>query len=500
LETFFGNLPDSPPIAFVVIQHLDPARKSLMAELLGRRTSLKVIQADDGLALEPGKVYTLPPDKDLLLHDGVLALAPREKTRVRHMVIDRFFRSLAEDMGPRAVGIVLTGAGSDGSQGIKEIKAAGGMVMVQDQAQAEYASMPASAIATGQADFILPIEQIPRELLRYLEHPYMEPDKGEPEARPTSDEQIMRRILLKVRRVTGHDFSGYKRNTILRRIERRMALQRVESLGDYQNLLNQSPDEVQRLFLDLIILVTNFFRDSRAFEALKHKAIVPLLREMKDAELLRVWVPGCATGEEAYSVAMLFLEAMDELGLYTRLKIFGTDINPQALKAAREGVYPGNISADVSEERLARFFDKRGEGYVVKDTLREIMVFAAHDLTRDPPFSKLNLVSCRNLLIYMDSALQKRIIPIFHYCLAPGGYLFLGTSEGVGEFANLFVPVQKKWKIFRARDSGRIMRKSKQRPPREPHLTPITHEHAASRRESPRESPGWLLEEGPNER
>jgi two-component system CheB/CheR fusion protein len=438
-------------MAFVVVQHLDPKHVSLMTALLEKRTRMKVVQAEDGLKVQPNHVYTKPPANDVIIRERTLKLVKPKVGFGPQLPIDTFFRSLAEDLGERAICIVLSGAGGDGTLGLKAVKGAGGMVMVQDEKQADYDGMPRSAISTGLADFILPVERMPEELISYVGHPFLEPDAVKDETAEERFERFTQKVLAIVRRVTAHDFSGYKRTTIKRRIGRRMAVHQISDISQYANYLRQNRAEVEELFKDFLINVTNFFRDPSAFEVLE-KDVIPALLETREPDApIRVWVPGCGTGEEAYSLAMILVEAMERLEPHWKVQVFATDINSEAIEAARAGLYPANIAADVSSQRLRRFFKKEKDGYRVDRQLREMVVFAIHDLTRDPPLSRLDVISCRNLLIYMDQALQKKVIPLFYYGFVDQGILFLGTSEGVGDFHDLFEPIDKKYKIYRAR-------------------------------------------------
>ncbi len=449
LEGFFAGVPNDCGMAFVVVQHLDPRRESLLKGLLTQYTPLPVLPAEDGTALEAGCIYVKAPGHDIVLRGGRLHIhKPSEPPPLPHP-IDAFLRSLADDQGERGIAVILSGTGSDGTLGVRAVHAAGGLVVVQEDRQAEYDGMPRSAVETGMVDFVLPVERMGEELVRYCSHPLVARREMKREWAEERFGNEMVALLGILRVQTGHDFSLYKRNTIRRRIERRMAIHKLERLADYAALLRQSPSEGQALFKDLLINVTSFFRDSDAFEILGEE-LVRLLGERSSEEAVRVWVPGCATGEEAYTVAILLLEAMERLERSFPVKIFASDINPQTVETGREGVYPDSIAADVSERRLKRYFTRHEGHYRVDVRLREMVVFAVHDLTRDPPFSRLDLVCCRNLLIYLDTRMQKKVIPLLHYALKPGGLLLLGSSEEVGEFGDLFAPVSRKWKIFRA--------------------------------------------------
>ena len=445
LKTFFAHMPPDAGIAFVIIQHLDPKHKSIMDELLKRHTTMRVLQAADGLKLEPNSVYLNPPDKDVGIFNARFQLTdPVEVHRIR-LPINNFFRSLAEDQGENAICIILSGSGSDGTLGLKEIKGSGGMVMVQDPEQAQYDSMVRSAIETGLADYVLSAEKMPKELIGYIKQPYV---RGYKLGIGAEHLDAIQKVLMLVRSSSGHDFSHYKQNTVYRRVERRMALHNITDIRNYVQYLKVTPSELDALFKDLIIEVTSFFRDPEAFEVLDKKIIPAILDHKKPDSAVRVWVPGCATGEEAFSLAILFQEAMDRLNKHLNVQIFATDINKETIETARTAQFPEGISADMPAERLGRFFIKEGGAYRVKKTIRDLVVFAAQNLISDPPFSKLDLVSCRNVLIYMDSVLQKKVIPLFHYTLNQNGYLFLGSSETIGEFSGLFSPVDTKWKLF----------------------------------------------------
>jgi len=450
LETFFAKLPADCNMAFVIVQHLDPHHESLMNSLLSKETPLRVNDIRDGVSVEPNQVYIKPPGKDVVITNRTLHLREAAEKEGLRLPIDTFFRSLAEDQKDKAVCIILSGASNDGTLGAKLIKGEGGMVMVQEEKQAQYPRMPQSVIDAGLADIILPVEKMPDQLMRLSDHPFMVPKP--PEGAKEKFERDVQGILMVVRTHTGHDFSQYKRNTVMRRIQRRMALNQIHEIEDYRRYLRQNTSEVTDLFKDLTINVTSFFRDNEAFQVLSEKAIKPLMGKKQADTTFRIWVPGCSSGEEAYSLAILLVEVSEELEKYFDFKIFATDINTDAIESARSGEFPENIRADVTEDRLRRFFTKRGNRYHVDSKIRDLMVFAVHDVTRDPPFSNMELISCRNLLIYMDNDLQKRVLPILHYGLKSEGILFLGTSESVGEATELFTPVDKKNKIYRHKD------------------------------------------------
>jgi two-component system CheB/CheR fusion protein len=416
-----------------------------MDELLKRRTTMRVLQAEDGVTLEANSVYLNPPDKDVGIFNGKFQLTDPVETHRARLPINYFFRSLAEDQGENAICVILSGSGADGTLGLKEIKGSGGMVMVQNPEQAQYDSMPRSAIETGLVDYVLPAEKMSKELIGYIKQPYV---RGYKIGIGTEHLDAIQKVLMLVRSRIGHDFSHYKQNTVHRRVERRMALHKITDIRTYVHYLKDTPAEVDALFKDLIIEVTGFFRDPEAFEVLGKKIIPAIVDYKKPDSAVRVWVPGCATGEEAFSLAMLFQEAMDRLNKHLNVQIFATDINKETIEHARTAQFPVGISSDIPSKRLGQFFIKEGGVYRVKKTIRDMVVFAVQNLISDPPFSKLDLISCRNILIYMDSVLQKKVIPLFHHTLNQNGYLFLGSSETIGEFNGLFSPVDTKWKIF----------------------------------------------------
>lgn len=448
LETFFYRMPPDSNIAFVIIQHLSATHKSIMVSLLAKCTQMKISEIEDGMKIEPNRVYLNPPNKNVVIVDGTLQLLPLVKTDGINLPIDCFFRSMAEELGEKAICIILSGTATDGTLGLKAVKGEGGIAMVQDPNSAKYDGMPRSAIATGLVDFILPVENIPGELVKYIQTPYIEG----PRKVQISDDQFTnctRKVFALVRSATGHDFSHYKQNTIRRRIERRMAVHQIDKISDYVKYLQNTPPEVDTLFKDMLIGVTNFFRDPEAFKFLEEKAIPDMLKTRSPGTQIRIWTVGCSTGEEAYSTAILLSEVMDKLKEHFDIQVFATDIDSQAIEYARMGVYPDSIAADVSEERLNKFFIKVENTYKVKKQVRETIVFAVQNVIKDPPFSKIDMVVCRNLLIYMDSDLQKRILPLCHYTLNKEGILFLGPSESIGEFTDLFQPIDRKWKIYK---------------------------------------------------
>jgi two-component system CheB/CheR fusion protein len=447
LDGFFRHMPSNSGMAFVVIQHLAPQHISSMDSLLRRYTEMQVLNIEDGIRVKPNHIYLNPPDKHVVIMNGKLCLMESKEPHGVKMPINYFLRSLAEDKGEKAICIILSGTGSDGTLGLKAVKGEGGLAMAQDERQAKFDSMPRNAIDTGLVDFALPVERMGDELMKYSQHPYVENKQVWTNKELFSNH--MRKIFFLIRSKTGHDFSNYKQNTILRRTERRMALHHINQISEYVHYLEQKPDEIVALYKDMLITVTNFFRDTEAFDILGRKVLPELLESKPDGGAVRVWVAGCGTGEEAYSMAILLAEAMANLKKQLEVQIFATDLDSEGIDRARVGLYSESIAADVSSERLQRFFVKEEAGCKLKKQIREMVVFAAHDLAKDPPFSKLDLVSCRNVLIYMDSLLQKKILRLFDYTLNPEGVLFLGTSETIGGLTERFEPIDAKWRIFR---------------------------------------------------
>ncbi len=454
IQGFFSKMPANINAAFVIIQHLPPGHKSVMPSLLHKFTEMPVEEARDQTKLKAGCVYLNPPDKEVTYAAGKLHLSKPEHEHAFRLPIDTFFRSLAQGAGDKSICVVLSGTGTDGTLGLKDIKGAGGMAMAQQESQAKYNSMPRSAIDTGLVDHILPVEKMGEQFAKYIEHPYI--TAAERRVIPAKEqvEIYLQKIFMQIRSVAGHDFSQYKRNTIRRRIERRMAVHQITRMGDYVRYLQENSDEVKVLLKDLLITVTSFFRDAEAFEALEDKVVVPLLESARPGGNIRMWAAGCATGEEAYSLAILFCEAMRKSRKSFNVQIFGTDIDADVIEYARVGKYPDSIAADVSVGRLREFFANDDEAYKVRKHLREMVVFATQNLIKDPPFSKLDLICCRNLLIYMEAALQEKVLSLFHYTLNPGGYLFLGTSETIGEASEHFSVLDSKYKIFRRKEGA----------------------------------------------
>jgi two-component system CheB/CheR fusion protein len=434
-------------MAFVLVPHLDPGHASMMTELLRRVTRLEVKEAEDGMKVRPNCIYVIPPNKEMSISHGALRLEPLKKVLGARLPIDSFFRSLADDRGEMAIGIILSGTGTDGTLGIRAIHGAGGTVIAQTPSSAKYYGMPESAVQTGLVDFILNPEKMPLQLKDYSQH------LGKKQitlAKREDKEGRLRQILGLIRSRTGHDFSLYKKTTLGRRVEKRMNSRDIDTITAYTGYLRQHPEEVTALFKDMLIGVTQFFRDQEAFEALK-RTLLKYLKEQPEGGTLRAWVPACGSGEEAYSIAILLIECLGELKRELKIQIFATDIDADAINIARNGIYSDNIAGDVNPARLKRFFTREESGFRMKKEVRELIVFAAQDISKDPPFTRLDLLSCRNLLIYLEADLQNRLIPLFHYSLKLTGLLFLGTSETIGKYADLFEVTDKKWKIFQAK-------------------------------------------------
>jgi len=451
LERFFGNMPENSGMAFIVVSHLDPNHISIMPELIQKSTKMKLFQAEDGMVVEPNSVYVAPPNRDLAILHGTIQLIEPLQAHGFRLPIDFFFKSLSEDLGEKAICIILSGMASDGTAGLRAVKDELGMVMVQDPKSAKFDGMPSSAIKTGLVDYIVSPEEMPDMLITYTSQKI----KGVLLGRSIINGKIpdsFQKIFIILRTRTGHDFSLYKQNTIYRRVERRINIAQLNNLQNYIRLLQENPEEIKNLFNELLIGVTNFFRDPESFENLKI-ILLDLVKSKPENGQIRIWVPGCSTGEEAYSMAIILRECMDEEKKYFNVQIFATDIDTNAIEKARIGTFSG-IESDVSKKRLSRFFTSEESHYTVCKEIREMLVFAPQSVIKDPPFTKLDLISCRNLLIYLNAELQKKIIPIFHYSLLPNGILFLGSSETIGGFVDLFSLLDKKWKIYKRRDSN----------------------------------------------
>jgi two-component system, chemotaxis family, CheB/CheR fusion protein len=447
-------LPQDTGMAFVLVQHLAPEHDSLLSEILTRTTAMNVHEVQDGMEILPNCVYVIPPNTLMTLEEGCLKLQPRQRTRGKYMPIDAFFTSLAEDHSHKAIAIVLSGGDDDGSLGLAAIKAAGGITFAQDPGSAEVSKMPQNAIATGCVDFVLAPAGIAQELIKISRHPYvMRPLAATPEGADgggggSSNLEALSRIFVLLRRTMGVDFSHYKQGTIRRRIMRRMVLHNLEQIDDYVQYLQDHSTEVEDLYHDILINVTSFFREADTFTALRETVFPSIVPAKSSDSPIRIWIPGCATGEEAYSIAISLLEFLDDRTIKPMIQIFATDISEVAIEQARLGIYAQTSLAEISPERLRRFFVPVEGGYQISKSVRELCIFARQDLTRDPPFSRLDLVSCRNVLIYLEPVLQKKIMPIFHYALKPTGFLMLGSSESIGEFSDLFAIADKKSRIY----------------------------------------------------
>lgn len=451
-EQFFRNMSADSGMAFVLVSHLDPSHESILTEILQRSTAMPVIEAHDQLVVSPNAVYVIPPNREMAILNGALQLSVPERPRGQRMPIDTFLRSLAQDQAENAVGIIFSGTGTDGTLGLRAILGGGGISLVQKPDTARYDGMPSSAIQAGYASHVLPVEEMPAVLLAGSRH-HARHELG---LRNQSAQMLsgMNQILLALRSVTGHDFGQYKKSNIGRRIERRMAQHNIDDMLVYARYSKEHPAELQSLFKELLINVTSFFRDPDAFVLLKQEVLPQLLAGKPADYVFRVWVAACASGEEAYSIAILLREFMNETQREFKVQIFSTDLDEDAIATARAGVYPPNIAQDVSPERLRRFFVREDGAYRVKKEIREMVVFAIQNVIKDPPFTRLDLLSCRNLMIYFEPQLQYRLFASFHYALKPGGVLFLSPSESVGKHADLFAAQSTKWKLYRAKHAG----------------------------------------------
>ncbi|SMF50650.1 two-component system, chemotaxis family, CheB/CheR fusion protein [Azospirillum oryzae] len=454
LQRFFDAVPGDSDLAYVVVQHLSPVHKSLMVDLLAKHTEMEVVQATDGVPVQRNTVYLLPPGKHLSIEDGRLRLTTKDAGSGMSLPIDIFLTALARDQGSRAIGLILSGTGSDGTRGLMAIKSAGGFAAVQQPETAQFDGMPRSALATGQIDAALPPEDLPARLIEHARKALARARPMPARQRREEGDDPLAQIIAVIRSVTGVDFSHYKLATLLRRIERRMQGAGLDSMEEYAALLRRNSAETVNLYKEMLIGVTRFFRDEAAFRVLADRVIPSLLANRSPTDMIRVWVCGCASGEEAYSIAILFAEAQERLGRSFDVKIFATDIDQDSIEVASLGEYPRSIAEDVSQERLSRFFTARGESYVVSRDIRRMVVFAAHNIMRDPPFTKIDLLSCRNLLIYMDQPLQRKVLSLFQYALRQGGFLFLGTSETLGDLQGDFHTVDSRNKVFQSLRAG----------------------------------------------
>lgn len=460
LQQFLANMSSSSNLSFVVVQHLSPDYKSLLAEILAKHTKMNVVQVENEMMILPNRVYLIPPKNNMVIKNGHLLLKEYVHSGINHP-IDVFFNSLADEMKERSIAVILSGTGTDGTNGIKAVKEAGGLVIVQEPSSSKFDGMPRSAINTGLVDFILTPHQIADEILNYVNYPAVVNDEH---FQIFSDEEMLTKIYLMLKQVSKIDYTHYKRTTILRRIERRMVVTHQETLRGYVNFLNEDADESKILAKEILIGVTNFFRDASYFETLKQTAIINILTHTPVTEPIRIWSAGCSTGEEAYSIAMLFNEAMNELEIKREIKIFATDVDTDAVEFAGKGIYGENIIDDISIERLQRYFIRKGDNYIINKEIRKMIVFAPQNVFQDPPFGKLDMIVCRNVMIYFQPVLQKNLFSIFNSALKNGGFLFLGKSETAGEFSEVFMPICPLEKIYKHNIDGRA-----------PDLVPITY-------------------------
>ena len=458
-KQLLARLPVDTGMAFVLVTHLDPRHESILPELLARATQMPVSEVEDGTPVAPDHVYVMPRSASLTIEGGALRLRPREEGRVLRHPIDAFLQTLAEDQRARAIGVILSGTATDGTLGLEAVKAEGGITFAQDPKSAKYDSMPRSAVAAGCVDFVLRPEGIAEELARISRHPYVAPaeiaEPGAEETAQPADKNGFNKILALLRRATGVDFSLYKTNTLRRRIRRRMVLNKLDGLDDYAKYLREHAAELENLYQDILINVTSFFRNPEAFEVLKEKIFPRIVEHRAPDEPVRIWVVGCSTGEEAYSVAMAFTEFAGDRSDHIPVQIFATDLNQRGIERARAGLYPKNIAEDVSPERLRRFFTEAEGGYRISKPLRDMCVFARQNIIADPPFSRMDLISCRNLLIYLEPVLQKQILPLLHYALKATGVLWLGSSETTGAASDLFEPEDKKNRFYTRKPATR---------------------------------------------
>ncbi len=453
LEKFMQRVPAASGMAFVVIQHLDPTRKGLMVELLQRSTLMKVIQVKDRTRVKPNCVYVIPPNKDMSILHGVLHLFETAGARGLRLPIDYFLCSLAQDQQQSSIGVILSGMGSDGTLGLQKIKEKAGLTLTQDPTTAKFDSMPQSVIDAGLADIVAPADELPERIMTFLKRTTLIADSGK-----VVDQKLqgsLEKILILLRTRVGHDFSFYKHNTLYRRIERRMGIHQIEKIAGYVRYSQENPQELDLLFKEMLIGVTSFFRDPEVWKVLR-EATIPALLAGRPGGLLRIWVAGCSSGEEAYSLAILFIELIEKLEPKKnfKLQIFASDLDRDAIDKARQGLFPETISSDVSAEQLRCYFTKEDSGYRIRTEIREMVVFSPHSLIMDPPFTKLDFLSCRNLLIYLTQEMQKKLFPLFHYCLRPGGVLMLGSAETIGQFTDLFSTIDSKCRIFRRTETN----------------------------------------------
>ncbi len=448
LEQFLSNVPQNSGMAYIVIQHLDPTQKGMLPELLQRVSKMEVFQATDRMAVKSNQVYVIPPNKSMSILKGVLHLFDPVETRGLRLPIDFFLRSLADDCKELGVAVILSGMGSDGSAGIRAIKEKNGVVMVQEPASAKYSSMPQNAINSVPPDIVAPADELPSCLIAYLKHLPVVKSNMEIDIK---DQSALEKIIILLRNHTGNDFSLYKKNTVYRRIERRMSVHKIDKIVSYIHFMQENPNEIDILFKELLIGVTNFFRDAPVWEKLRETIFPDSISKLRDGSILRAWVPGCSTGEEAFSLAIVFKESLEQIKPHSgiSMQIFASDLDNEAIETARKGVFPANIVSDVSPKRLSRFFTKTEEGYRINTEIREMVVFAKHNVILHPPFTKIDILTCRNLLIYLDSELQKKLLGLFHYSINPEGCLVLGSAETLGTQSQFFNTVDAKLKIFK---------------------------------------------------
>lgn len=448
LEQFLSNVPQNSGMAYVVIQHLDPTQKGMLPELLQRASKMEVFQAADRMAVKPNRVYVIPPNKSMSILKGFLHLFDPVESRGLRLPIDFFLRSLADDCKELGVAVILSGMGSDGSIGVRAIKEKNGIVLVQEPANAKYSSMPQNAIDSILPDIVAPADELPVRLMAYLKHLPVVKSNMEIEIK---DKSALEKIIILLRTQTGNDFSLYKKNTVYRRIERRMSVHKIDKIASYIHFMQENPKEVEILFKELLIGVTNFFRDAPTWEKIKEAVIPDCISKLHDGSIIRAWVPGCSTGEEAYSLAIVFKEALEKIKPHSgiSMQIFASDLDSEAIETARKGIFPANIIADVSPKRLSRFFVKTDEGYRINTEIREMVIFAKHNVILHPPFTKIDILTCRNLLIYLDTDLQKKLIGLFHYSIKPEGFLVLGSAESLGTQSQFFNVVDSKQKIYK---------------------------------------------------
>nr|WP_321497691.1 chemotaxis protein CheB [uncultured Methanolobus sp.] len=454
IEELFESMPPNTGMSFVIIQHLSPDYKSLMVELLSKRTRMEVLRAEENMLVEPDKIYLIPPRNNLTIYHGKLLLSEHRSSRIPNFPIDIFLESLAEDQGGKAIGIILSGTGSDGMRGIKAIKEKGGMAMVQKEDSAKFDGMPKSAISTGIVDYILTTREMPEQLISFIEHPYAS-NPAETNLL-LSDQESMGRLFSLLRKKHKVDFTHYKMNTVVRRVERRMVVNHISEFRDYVKYLENNTQEITNLYKELLIGVTHFFRDKDAFDYITNKCILDIINKSDDKEI-RIWVAGCSTGEEAYSIAIILKETMEMIGKRLNVKIFATDVDEDAIIKAASGRYPEAIVSDVNPERLRKYFIATDTEFHISKEIREMIVFAKHDVLTDPPFPNIDLITCRNLLIYLQPMLQSRVLELFNYSLKPDGVLFLGPSETTGDMSDRFEPLNHKWKIYRSRGKAKTI-------------------------------------------